>query len=775
MPIPTLATGWVVGAVYHADPDSADLDRLAEAVVNVGTVTFTPVSGYHLPSTSQAVTHGTITAWLDAHGDLHVGRQPSDTTGTDTEDGISLPVGGYTVSYALNKGALPSHSIVVTEAHTVEAPLALFASMDSPSAPGTPGLTAANLAAALAVQQITLTAPLALTVPAGFPAGQVYRVTLTQDGVGGHTVTYGGDPVTVDLTAGAVTTVELQPAGAGYVVRYPAQVTTGIVDLDALGADPTGVEPIDAIWDAALAMLPVSAMPGSAGYPIGKITFGTGVYHVAGNLTNPGPRVYIEGQGCRATIIDHHGAGACFRIFSKWFETDGWAIPDENARGGGSISALMIDGANAAAGAIGLWYGDMTGFEHRIHVRNYAGAGSIGILQRQVIGWTEKCVGDSFVWNCSTAFEISGGYAPGSVTIVEDVTLPSPTVKISSLPDAWPHPYSSGLSPYLGNRPIIYVNGQSVYYQGWIDNPDGTVTLTGCAEGSGTLTAGSEVLNNSYHSSVEYNDMKIRIGCCEGQNGVVLSGGISYGGCRLRVFGNMFMSETVQECAALTLAGFGYPGGRVGTSQPTSMADTHLEIVVEAYGPGTHGPTTIKFGAQQHQIYRSYGMLRFDPAGDWTSAGLGISHPQLRFQGPVRGDVTINPSTQSLSAHNTAGSVIYTPGFGNGGDGQLNLNDGDVIYCELIPSTPQPCLLTFNTPNEGPQRKTIIFQQSWTGAAKAVTWPTSATPTVATPTVKWAGGVAPTLSTGNMAQDIFELVTRDGATWWGRVLGQDMT
>ena len=29
------------------------------------------------------------------------------------------------------------------------------------------------------VAAITLTAPLALTVPAGFPAGQVYRVTLT--------------------------------------------------------------------------------------------------------------------------------------------------------------------------------------------------------------------------------------------------------------------------------------------------------------------------------------------------------------------------------------------------------------------------------------------------------------------------------------------------------------------------------------------------------------------------------------------------------------------
>ena len=87
----------------------------------------------------------------------------------------------------------------------------------------------------VAVDQITLTAPLALTVPAGFPAGQVYRVTLTQDGTGGHTVTYGGDPVEVDTAAGAVTTVELHPAGAGYVVRYPPKAALGTVAVGPQG------------------------------------------------------------------------------------------------------------------------------------------------------------------------------------------------------------------------------------------------------------------------------------------------------------------------------------------------------------------------------------------------------------------------------------------------------------------------------------------------------------------------------------------------------------
>ena len=94
--------------------------------------------------------------------------------------------------------------------------------------PATDYATAAQGAKADAgdVDQITLTGNLALTIPEGHPAGQVYRCAITQT-TGGHMVTYNDLPVTVDTTAGAVTTVELHPAGAGYVVRYP------VADLDA--------------------------------------------------------------------------------------------------------------------------------------------------------------------------------------------------------------------------------------------------------------------------------------------------------------------------------------------------------------------------------------------------------------------------------------------------------------------------------------------------------------------------------------------------------------
>lgn len=78
------------------------------------------------------------------------------------------------------------------------------------------------------VQHVELTEDIPdYTLPLDAPLDQVVTVVFTQDGTGGHTVTYGGAPVTVDTTAGAVTTVELHPTGSGFVVRYP------VADLDA--------------------------------------------------------------------------------------------------------------------------------------------------------------------------------------------------------------------------------------------------------------------------------------------------------------------------------------------------------------------------------------------------------------------------------------------------------------------------------------------------------------------------------------------------------------
>lgn len=174
------------------------------------------------------------------------------------------------------------------------------------------------LADATTVEQVTLNANLDYTLPAGVPANTIHRVVFTQDGTGGHTVTYNDLPVTVDTTAGAVTTVELHPAGAGYVVRYPvadldAQVSAlaedggsalgaslsstyvlrgeEVVNVRDYGATGDGVTNDTAAFHAAIDALPAGG---------GTVFVPEGVYIVAVRVTKP--RTRIVGQGWNSVL-----------------------------------------------------------------------------------------------------------------------------------------------------------------------------------------------------------------------------------------------------------------------------------------------------------------------------------------------------------------------------------------------------------------------------------------------------------------------------------------
>ena len=78
------------------------------------------------------------------------------------------------------------------------------------------------LADATTVEQVTLNANLDYTLPADTPANTVHRVTFTQDGTGGHTVTYGPDTLAIDTDPGASTLVEIWPSGT---LVYPGAST----------------------------------------------------------------------------------------------------------------------------------------------------------------------------------------------------------------------------------------------------------------------------------------------------------------------------------------------------------------------------------------------------------------------------------------------------------------------------------------------------------------------------------------------------------------------
>ena len=67
------------------------------------------------------------------------------------------------------------------------------------------------------LEQVTLTGNLPYTLPVGLAPNRVHPVVFTQDATGGHTVTFAGQPVVVDLAAGASSTVEFHPVRGGYV------------------------------------------------------------------------------------------------------------------------------------------------------------------------------------------------------------------------------------------------------------------------------------------------------------------------------------------------------------------------------------------------------------------------------------------------------------------------------------------------------------------------------------------------------------------------------
>ena len=120
-----------------------------------------------------------------------------------------------------------------------------------------PALSAAlgKIGETLAVRRVALTSNLVYTIPEGTPSGIVHRVAFTQDDTGGHTVTYGGSPVTVDTTAGAQTEVELWPNGAAtrtVVCPGAAGAASPLVQIGSLDlpAAPTAGQSVTALADS---------------------------------------------------------------------------------------------------------------------------------------------------------------------------------------------------------------------------------------------------------------------------------------------------------------------------------------------------------------------------------------------------------------------------------------------------------------------------------------------------------------------------------------------
>jgi hypothetical protein len=219
--------------------------------------------------------------------------------------------------------------------------------------------------------------------------------------------------------------------------------------------------------------------------------------------------------------------------------------------------------------------------------------------------------------------------------------------------------------------------------------------------------------------------------------------------------------------------------GAYNNSSPASqLTDCELDIWTEMNGTGGGmTPQTVLLGSSSNKIKGCFGKMVFIENPAWQPAGgFTLGKDQFSFAGEVLGDTSLAPAsgTGSTSPLQLAGApVLYGPGFIDGTSGTLYAGNGDFFQATLGGSSATVTLSWGGqTPQAGPQRKTIILSQPSTGTNTnyAVGWPkvTTGSPTPSNPTVLWASGKTPGMSAGPGATDVYFLETYDGATWYGR-------
>lgn len=261
------------------------------------------------------------------------------------------------------------------------------------------------------------------------------------------------------------------------------------------------------------------------------------------------------------------------------------------------------------------------------------------------------------------------------------------------------------------------------------------------------------------------------------QDGVVIKNGALVYHSSLRIRGNFTAGAAATTAAALRLTGVA-PAGTPNAGRVSEIVACHLDVQVEC-SSGAFAPASVNIDQVNFCVLAScYGILDFGyGAGGFASAQFAAT--LLQFAGIVNDNGTLAPV-----------------GSGPGAPGAWRAINKPAVYATPAATTPTLFQLFFPTAfgdfftqvlggnwtvglnfsgvNAGttlgvPQRVTIILKQPASGTTTwTVTWPHNVTPTTTSPTVVWAGGTAPVMTTGASATDAYYLETIDGATWYGR-------
>jgi hypothetical protein len=301
----------------------------------------------------------------------------------------------------------------------------------------------------------------------------------------------------------------------------------------------------------------------------------------------------------------------------------------------------------------------------------------------------------------------------------------------------------------------------------WTENITGSAAISNCTTLVEVSGGHGSTVQNGFtggDNSFMYNKLSFKLYAFEQQNGIVFSNGAYFANGMLTIRANMKKNAATQTNALITLTGV-CPAGHLGAGTYSQINTSHIDLTAEVNGSGVSSPMTVQYGDVVHNgIFGSYGLMAFSGGNAWTVSNWTLAGSfavnNFNFQGIVYGDFNLKPG----QGPGFTGAVYYgaTTLFPDGG---LAMDTGDYAA---------PCTLTSNlTVNmqnnrNGPQHKVITVKQAASGGPYTVTWPHAASPTYAAPTVLWAGGTAPTMTVAANAVDVYDLVTADGATWYGR-------
>lgn len=297
----------------------------------------------------------------------------------------------------------------------------------------------------------------------------------------------------------------------------------------------------------------------------------------------------------------------------------------------------------------------------------------------------------------------------------------------------------------------------------WTEDIGGRVTLRNNTIGLHFRACEGNTSQNGYiggDNSFMYCHIDVKIYAFGNQNGVVLDNGATYQGGVLDVRANMQNGSVQPTGALLSLIGVA-PVGHLGAGTRSQIVNCRLTLQGETNGPGAFGPRTVYMDDVVACYLIATGLMSFE-GGKWLksnySLGASFANGNFRFLGYVKGDTNLSPA----DGHGAIAGALLYPTSILFNDGGMPVHAGDFFTITLS----QNVTIDVQQGVAGPQKKTIIVRQATSGGPFTLTWPKPGSPTVNDPRFLWAGGTAPTMSTGAGVYDVYEIVTTDGLTWY---------